>query len=470
MKNYYLMLLSSLMIWAPSLTFAIPQPSTECFEDTDCPEGETCYHLDGLQVPCEVDDMGNEICPGDEIPVSGICGPIEEGYGCESDADCDEGERCEYFETSVICEVDDMGNERCEEFIGEGECFPYEEAGPPCESDSDCPSHLRCLELPWVSEAPEMEAVDCAEEDCGESFAPPCEGEGCEGDPLPPPPPSEEMMCVYEEIECASDDECPENFYCAQYEYSIGCPEIACPEGEDCPEIDCPEETEVYQACAPNEIECDSDEACPADWSCETFTHYDECGRETSSGSAGSPDGSATDPDSAPSPDPEEAPAPEGVEEDEAAREGQFPVEEDCAPEAIEERSLCVPNGLSVYEVADTATGNGELGGEEVDPTTGGTEEGGGDDDPVEGGDDENAGGEESGGESEGGGEIEAGEDEIPVEGGESTGGQDSAPASSDEVEDSGCSARPSAGAQPLALLIGLIGILARRRWVVSQL
>jgi uncharacterized protein (TIGR03382 family) len=87
------------------------------------------------------------------------------------------------------------------------------------------------------------------------------------------------MICVFIPEECQVDDDCGENFRCESIGHSIGCasPEEICPEGEECEpieSIDCEEEEFVESFCVPEEIECDSDDACPADWSCQEFTDY----------------------------------------------------------------------------------------------------------------------------------------------------------------------------------------------------
>jgi hypothetical protein len=288
---------------------------------------------------------------------------------CVSDDDCSDGRICS--ETlSGTCLVDDMGNEICEEGIRQCIVAPY--APTACDTDTDCPSHLRCNPISLPSQdtvgVSEVE-VDCEEEDCEaseESEASeaseasntrpifPCEegDEDCnEADQAPNEmmeQPVEEYMCMYEEISCESDSECPSEFSCVTYELDELCLQVACEEGEDCPEIECDLTTEVYQVCKPNEIECDTDAACPTDWSCIHFHENSVSCGESSNASAGS--APSMESSNAMSGSSAEAPVDESMT-DEADDVEMMDDNVNCLgadeDEVVNEaRQICVPNGL----------------------------------------------------------------------------------------------------------------------------
>jgi hypothetical protein len=71
------------------------------------------------------------------------------------------------------------------------------------------------------------------------------------------------MYCAPGEYkDCASDSDCPREFECV--DAPVSCTEIDCP--EDAP--DCNRCTAERKLCQPRQIECDTSDQCPAEWSC----------------------------------------------------------------------------------------------------------------------------------------------------------------------------------------------------------
>jgi hypothetical protein len=257
---------------------------------------------------------------------------------CQADADCNDGYRCElYGGDTAVCIGTPEGEEICEE----GD--PVEPVGYcvrepiPCTSDADCGAGLKCYL------ANEIDQDD----------APPCvDGEDCESaDPAPPEENNGELVapegyCGWAFEECAANADCGEFGECV----SVGgsdcvepAPSPGCAEGEDCAEpepVDCGEPVETF-ACVPAEIDCETDDQCPADWACVEYTEgYCE-------GSEGS--GGATDPSEG-----------EGRQEE--------PVEDpDCFTETFRR---CAPPGLDygVDIAGDGTAGPRELDGEPEAP------------------------------------------------------------------------------------------------------
>jgi Cys-rich repeat protein len=241
----------------------------ECIEDSDCPMGFACSIEVCPAMPCTPD-----YCP----PCYGVCEPVEPEY-CYSNEDCASDEICEFYE-GVPCDQDgtcaDPGlwapgvcvpapfvcetNEDCLSSAGElaycvnGTCvFEFdcdqnhafcdmippicpdgqvitvvngcfgpcvdpglcEPASQECFANTDCPPMHECLMYCW----------DCAPGD------PTCIG-GCEGVCVPFEPMCysdqdcwdaagnvgrcEGGMCVFEELYCWEDSECPGDMVCDQ--------------------------------------------------------------------------------------------------------------------------------------------------------------------------------------------------------------------------------------------------------------
>jgi MYXO-CTERM domain-containing protein len=364
-------------------------------------------------------------------PDEALVAPEEPTSECQADADCGEGKTCQlYTDSSVSCSVDSDGNEQCTE--EEGQTYGYCVQAPiACTSDADCGPGLGCI----LAEATPLPAPDCAEgEDCMEGRQPPPDGEG-EGLVAP------SGFCGWTYQQCEADADCGEFGQCV-VTGGTGCDEAApaCPPGEECEPVEpggcedfVPEE---FSQCVPREIECDTDAACPADWTCQEYI-YGVCGGSEGGGSMGS--------DERPAP-----PCPEGEECEEGGSDGFAPPPPDCTEEV---RRLCTPPGGG-YVGPVGVPGDGPTTGIPEDQPT---PDAPGDDSDPNGSDDDIAGG-------DGGGSNE--EDE---EDGSPTFGENGGDGSTDEEDAGSCSVSgiggKASGAGGLgALLLGLVGLISRRR------
>jgi hypothetical protein len=191
----------------------------------------------------------------------GLSGQANAYNDCESDTDCIDGFVCEVMEVGV-CEVAACpdGMECPEPYCyteNVGACVPTS-----CDSDADCGEGLRCMAVTF-DECPTMPAD------------PPCiDGEDC-----PEPEPVEEPECETTTenyclppyvAPCTVDADCGEGFECIEEElcrcsgYDPGAP------GDpETPEPDCTCEPSGELHCVPVEVECESDDVCPDGWTCE---------------------------------------------------------------------------------------------------------------------------------------------------------------------------------------------------------
>lgn len=365
-------------------------------------------------------------------PDEALVAPEEPSSECQADADCGEGKICQlYTESAVSCSVDSDGNEQCTE--EEGQTYGYCVQAPiTCTSDADCGPGLGCI-LAQDLPAP---APDCAEgEDCMDGRQPPPDGEG-EGLVAP------SGFCGWTYRECEADADCGEFGQCV-VTGGTGCAEAApaCPPGEECEPVEpggcegfVPEE---FSQCVPREIECDSDAACPADWTCQEYI-YGVCG-----GSEGG--GGSTDSDERPAP-----PCPEGEECEDGDTDG-FAPPPDCTEEV---RRLCAPPGggyggpVGVPEDGTTT----DIPGSQPTPDAPGD-----DTDPSDR--DDNVGGDGGGSNEE---EDEDGSPTFGENGGDGEGSSDEEDAGSCSV--SGIGGKASGAGGLGALLLGLVGLISRRR------
>jgi MYXO-CTERM domain-containing protein len=364
-------------------------------------------------------------------PDEALVAPEEPTSECQADADCGEGKTCQLYSTGGgTCSVDEMGNEVCTEEAGEtvGVCV---EAPIACSSDADCGPGLGCI----LAEATPLPAPDCEPgQDCGDGDRDPAENNSS-GLVAP------SGFCGWTYQQCEADADCGEFGQCV-VTGGTGCAEAApaCPPGEECEPVEpggcedfVPEE---FSQCVPREIECDTDAACPADWTCQEYI-YGVCGGSEGGGSMGS--------DERPAP-----PCPEG-EECEDGSEGFAPPPPDCTEEV---RRLCTPPGGGYI---------GPVGVPGDGPTTGipedqPTPDAPGDDRDPNGGDEDLAGG-DGGGSNE-----EDDEDGSPTfgEDGDGEGSADEEDAGSCSVTGNGGKASGAGGLG--ALLLGLVGLISRRR------
>ena len=268
---------------------------------------------------------------------------------CMLDSDCASGDRCELSASTGACTVDEQGNISCvEDEAVIGFCYT---PPTPCMSDAECGPFSECQFASFGSTAPAI-AVDCADEtDCA-----PVQME------LPPLMEPTEGFCGPRVISCDADADCPSSFHCEVNTYYTGCtrPAISegCPEGEPCSEPtdvidDCGDMEPVTEGyCLPNELDCDSDAACPADWRCMQLEEYSCAG--------GDGIRMSMDPDPAPAgqePESIEMTLPEG-----GAEGGSGDVPELQEPECVlTARSLCVPEGWESGVSFDAASNQGGL-------------------------------------------------------------------------------------------------------------
>lgn len=112
-------------------SYCVPPYFAPCEVDADCGPGFTCEAEEvcsscAVEATCTVDEDGNEVCeespsecePSCEATGTNYCQLVE--TTCESDADCATGMVCETFGAEdigapAICEVDEDGNEMCED-------------------------------------------------------------------------------------------------------------------------------------------------------------------------------------------------------------------------------------------------------------------------------------------------------------------------------------------------------------------
>jgi hypothetical protein len=273
---------------------------------------------------------------------------------CTQDADCESGDICQLSGAVGACSVDDQGTVTCDEPAEPAVGFCYTPP-PSCMSDAECGPFTECVFA-------EDDTSYSTELDCvADMTCPPDEEPAAPEESAP-----SEGVCAPKQTSCEADSDCPSSFHCETYTYEVGCvaPAAPCAEGEECPEpapVECDEMEAVTQGvCLPNEIECDSDAACPADWRCVELEEV-SCSSGGSVGSSGSSEGGA------PEADPVERPA--GGAEAEALP----PIDDtSCVSEA---RSLCVPSGWESgvgFGAGAVYAQGSERGGPVSEETTGG--------------------------------------------------------------------------------------------------
>jgi hypothetical protein len=257
-------------------TVAYASPATaDCETDEDCGAGRICVTHEYETPDCDVSmpdcEEGDEEClarikeamedcESSEVITVSYCEPAP----CETDADCGDDMVCvEYVNEwcsgsgDVVC--DDDGE--CSEVEEEPECgsetikecaYPYE---APCEQDADCGEGFDCV----ATEICSCSAGDDTPTDDGnagdeDGEAPdvgdaPSDGDGEADDPEEPDcscEPTGENHCELQEIDCTSDDDCPAGMICDSAGDSEPCEK---PEGveEDCPDV------EPISRCRPEE-------------------------------------------------------------------------------------------------------------------------------------------------------------------------------------------------------------------------
>ena len=305
----------AMLVLLPGSAFA-----TECNNDADCLDGESCMMLP-CTCSCEACPDGEEECPPceceEECENMGECVPSMDDKEREVDEDCPEGMECFLMGMSTCaCPPCPEGQEcepcDCPEEDSFGYCMypenPWDDFGGivagECDTDADCPVEFLCEEIAVpCNTMPDCPPCACAgcdpdDEDCTE--VPECECPDC-----PEPTPCEEEtahLCVFNPTECEGDPDCIEGFECVEMEECSGggggdcmCTECVCadcPDGEEC-ECDCPEEPvcecdeepqdweescEVILAiCLPKEVPCETDDDCAGDFVCMEDPQDTDC-------------------------------------------------------------------------------------------------------------------------------------------------------------------------------------------------
>lgn len=168
---------------------------------------------------------------------------------CESDADCSAGQMCLYAPCAEPCAPGD----ECQPVDCAGRCVENEDPfTQECETDDDCDSD-------WVCQV--VGGSGCADVACPDGAECP-DPEPCEPEELRacvPPPPEP----------CTADADCEDGLVCVTYEYAA-CPPRDCPpDAEECmPEYgECDVVSESY--CVPPYFApCDEDEDCGDGFAC----------------------------------------------------------------------------------------------------------------------------------------------------------------------------------------------------------
>ncbi|MBN2495852.1 MAG: hypothetical protein JXR96_14775 [Deltaproteobacteria bacterium] len=308
--------------------------AVECDADHPCPPGFECVEVcAGLPRPgCE---PGDEDCPpcdptvdpdcSGEIFCESVCQPVQ--TSCESDADCPEGFMC-VIECGGSCEDGDPECwEECRGYCVPGyvpECYSDDDCFFPggmgscingrcvfeeieCEQDSDCPEGMECALACWDCDPEAPDCVPGCSGFCVPGYVPECysdydciDANGVVGHCV-------EGRCIFDQIYCHSDADCPPGFDCALVECWEYCPdtdptccvgvcvpssEPECRFDEDCitpdgmigrclnghcvfEECVCPEIWDPVCGELCYELPCDPDEPCGG--TCELVTFANAC-------------------------------------------------------------------------------------------------------------------------------------------------------------------------------------------------
>ena len=428
---------------------------------------------------------------------------------CETNDDCGENEVCVEEACPPCAEGDECPpcTSSCQ-VLGDG---PIAVGPETCEADEECPVGMACQEItvPCSGGMVPKPVEDCACPDCapGED-CPPCDcGEGDPEEPVQEEPGEEEpcedeVIQICAPVECEPEaSECGENFSCQPVEEicsgsasSSGSGGSAPSEGEatdpsngdedsagsdetdevtteeepteEEPTEEEPTEDEVVveeveedwecevvaSACLPNEIECATDEDCPADWSCELGF-----------GGTVSIGGGCACPECPPG---EDCPPCDCDEEEEVVEE------------IVETSGMCQPEGWEQYgwggmdmlpgdrESGEAATsGPAEEGEEEEESGELSAEEAGGEEEPTGEGDEAAAEGDEAAAEGD---EAAAEGDEAAAEGDEAAAEGDEAPAAEEAAagsdDDGGCSTSGTQAPFAWSLLLMSVALVGLRR------
>ena len=209
---------------------------------------------------------------------------------CEADVDCDDGYVCKSYGTTSCpaAEPCAQGDQECAKKAPPTcEQMEFKQCAPaPCEADSDCPANMACHEY---------QTGGCSGSGSAPATNPCAPGEDCAAaDPAPRKPAPEEQECMFETVSectpryalpCTEDTDCGEGFTCKE-QISVSCSGSsgsATPSdsggqadsgGQDAkpqplpPEDTCMSEPTGTFYCELQELPCDADTDCPADFEC----------------------------------------------------------------------------------------------------------------------------------------------------------------------------------------------------------
>jgi hypothetical protein len=361
---------------------------------------------------------------------------------CANDDDCDDGYSCQVAGTSAGCAAPTCapGDEECaktppdcpepEEFKL---CMPA-----PCETDDDCGDAMVCYAY----------ATGSCSGSAGRPAATPCaEGQDCAGaeEKRAPEPPEEQCttetvsVCTPRyQLPCEHDDDCGEGFTCKET-ISVTCSGSGAaggsaggnggagggqdakpapdPEPAETPEQSCDEQPTGEFRCELQELPCDANADCPADFECSSNPNRAVC---TSAGGA-----TPSDPGAGGRSGGGSAGASGGADDGDAADpagDRAAPADDACggANDGLPEK-VCLPKHY--YESGGVSRGedsssNGMAGGAQGIPATDPTSKGGVDEDNVShDGDDgaAGAGATNTGSHTDGDADAESGDDGCSV-------------------------------------------------------
>ena len=273
MINRVLGFLSIFCVAGALAVVALPASAQECVSDQDCPANYACE---------VVGEMGclYACAPGEECaPPAGCASQEIRGcvpQPCTSDEQCEDGMVC-FSETRELCtrptEPYCPPGSDCPmpapapcETVTESACVPRYEV--PCQQDADCGEGFACVEAMecWCMGSGDTGASggeevpvdpDTAESDGAE----PPSGSG-EDEPAPDPEreitvdrdeqcgcdPSGKYYCEAQEVECASETDCPEGWTCEADPWQA----VSCSVPEGGGDGECiPDPVEVSSICLP---------------------------------------------------------------------------------------------------------------------------------------------------------------------------------------------------------------------------
>ncbi|MBN2121672.1 hypothetical protein JW721_01265, partial [Candidatus Micrarchaeota archaeon] len=206
------------------------EPDYECFTNSDCGECEVCRDHECSLPPQEDACATASDCSGTQSPFYECTSCTCKGYGCFTDADCDEGETCG---ANNLCApstcINGSGCAQGYSCINQT-CIP-----PECFNDKDCAEGYSCSNYSCILWQCIIDA-DCAE------------GEACHNGACIPPECLEDADCTshgegytcsgYSCIapECTRNNDCGENQECVDY---------ACVDKEEPPVEEGPQEGEA---------------------------------------------------------------------------------------------------------------------------------------------------------------------------------------------------------------------------------